>query len=88
MLAARRPEVLAHLSTWDGGAAMAVHNFADRAVRVTLRLPADARDGNGWRHLFGVATGDGQPPPTPEGGRLSVELPPYGYHWFGRREGR
>jgi maltose alpha-D-glucosyltransferase/alpha-amylase len=88
VLATRRPEVMAHLATWDGGAALAVHNFADRPVRVTVRLPADVRDGGGWRHLFGVATGDGQPPPAPEHGRLSVELPPYGYHWFGRGEGR
>jgi maltose alpha-D-glucosyltransferase/alpha-amylase len=90
ILPTRSRETLAHLATWAGGSAMAVHNFADRPVRISLRLPADARDGTGWRHLFGVAPADGRaapPPPAPEGGRLRVELPPYGYHWFGRREG-
>ena len=96
LLATRSRETLAHLVTWDGGTALAVHNFADRPARAALRLPADVqarqRAGNGkgpggpWRHLFGIATSGGTPP-VPENGRLNLELPPYGYHWFGRREG-
>jgi maltose alpha-D-glucosyltransferase/alpha-amylase len=30
LLATRSRETLAHLVTWDGGSALAVHNFADR----------------------------------------------------------
>jgi maltose alpha-D-glucosyltransferase/alpha-amylase len=90
ILPTRSRAVLAHLVTWDGGNAMAVHNFADTPVRLTLRLPKAAQRDAGWRHLFGVSSTsstDRQPPPVPAGGKLTVELPPYGYHWFGRREG-
>ncbi len=80
-------ETLAHLVTWDaGGSALAVHNFADKPVRRTIRLPSGLRSAAGWRHLFGITTDGGTPPP-PKGGRLVIDLPPYGYHWFGRREG-
>jgi hypothetical protein len=66
---------------------MAVHNFSKNRVRITVRLPRDAGSAGGrakWRHVFG---GVGAAPAPPQGGRLTVELPPYGYHWFGRREG-
>jgi maltose alpha-D-glucosyltransferase/alpha-amylase len=83
VLSTGRREVLAHLVTWDGGSVLAVHNFADAAVRVTLRLPRDARRDTPWRHLFG----GGPEAAPPKNGRLSIDLPPYGYHWFGQREG-
>jgi maltose alpha-D-glucosyltransferase/alpha-amylase len=87
LLATGCREALAHLVTWDGGAVVAVHNFADKAVRATVRLPRDGGGAGGrakWRHVFG---GEDKLPEPLEGGRLTVELPPYGYHWFGRREG-
>lgn len=81
---------LAHLSAWDGGgSALGIHNFADRPVRLSIRLPAPQRRETSWQHLFGITTttGDNKPPAPPTDGRLNIELPPYGYHWFGRREG-
>jgi hypothetical protein len=50
---------------------------------VTVQLPAEVTPGR-WRHILGPRDGE-----TPEvtDGRLSTELPAYGYHWFGRREG-
>src|SRR5687768_3125600 len=88
LLPTRGRQTLCHLVTWDGGSAMAVHNFADRPVRAAVRLPADVRDDGGvkWRHLFGIRD-PGGPPPVPADGRLTIDLPAYGYHWFGRREG-
>ncbi len=83
ILGARNPAVLAHVATWDGSSALAVHNFADEPARVTIRLPEDTREGR-WQHIFGPTDGDA---PAIEKGRLSLELEPYGYHWFGRREG-
>jgi hypothetical protein len=71
------------VATWDGSSALAVHNFGDEPARATIRLPADAVGGR-WTHTFSPDDGDG---PRIEGDRLSLELPPYGYHWFGRREG-
>ena len=83
VLGTRNDAVLAHIATWDGSSALAVHNFADRPARVTVRLPADAVAGR-WRHIFGPRDGE---VPEIHDGRLRLELPPYGYHWFGRREG-
>ena len=83
VLGTRNPAALAHLTTWDERRALAVHNFSDASVKVTVRLPADATKGR-WRHIFGM--GDGEPPAIRDGG-LSLEIDPYGYHWFGRREG-
>jgi hypothetical protein len=55
-----------------------------------VQLPAKLV-GNGkgsWRHIFGVKGNGVRPPELPtKSGKLTVELPPYGYHWFGRREG-
>jgi len=82
VLGAGHASVLAHIATWDGSSALAVHNFADRATRTTVRLPKDAGQGR-WRHVFGPRDGD---VPEIRDGRLTFELPPYGYHWFGRRE--
>ena len=39
--------------------------------------------GAAWRHLFG----EGDKPTPPADGKLAIELRPYGYHWFGHREG-
>jgi maltose alpha-D-glucosyltransferase / alpha-amylase len=75
--------VLAHIATWDGSSGLAVHNFADRAARVSVRVPTAARKGR-WHHIFGRRDGD---VPKIHAGLLDFELEPYGYHWFGRREG-
>ncbi|CAN5126174.1 alpha-amylase family protein [soil metagenome] len=83
VLGARNNAVLAHIATWDGSSVLAVHNFADQPSKVTVRLPADAVSGR-WRHIFGLP---GTEPPAISDGKLSIELPAYGYHWFGRREG-
>jgi maltose alpha-D-glucosyltransferase/alpha-amylase len=83
VLGTRNPAVLAHIATWDGSSGLAIHNFADAPARVSIRLPDDAVAGR-WRHIFGPT--DGRAPAVRDG-RLSVELEPYGYHWFGRREG-
>jgi trehalose synthase len=83
VLGTRNRQVLAHLATWDGDAVLGVHNFGDAPARATVRIPPEAGE-DGWRHLFGPA-GDGTPP---EGGRVRLELPAYGYAWFGRRDGR
>lgn len=83
VLGTRSSKALAHVATWDGSSALAVHNFADTPVRVTVRLPEEARHGR-WRHIFGPR---GAEVPEIAEGRLSCELPAYGYHWFGRREG-
>ena len=74
---------IAWVATWDGASALAVHNFASHPVRAKTALPKDAREGE-WRHVFGVRNGE---PPQIRDGRVDIELPPYGYHWFGRREG-
>jgi maltose alpha-D-glucosyltransferase/alpha-amylase len=83
VLGTRNDAVLAVVATWDGSSALAVHNFADEPARATIRLPADATGGR-WTHTFAADDGDA---PRIDGDRLSLELPPYGYHWFGRREG-
>jgi maltose alpha-D-glucosyltransferase/alpha-amylase len=83
VLGTRNPAVLAHVATWDGTSALAVHNFGTVPARFTVQLPADAREGR-WRHILGPEGGER---PEIREGKLSAELPPYGYHWFGRREG-
>jgi trehalose synthase len=83
VLGTRNDAVLATVATWDGSSVLAVHNFADAPKRATVRLPSDAVGGR-WTHIFGPTDGEA---PEIRGERLSVELPPYGYHWFGRREG-
>jgi maltose alpha-D-glucosyltransferase/alpha-amylase len=83
VLGTRNPKVLAHVATWDGSSALAIHNFSDEPAKASVQLPKEARSGR-WRHLFGPL--DVEAPPIGDG-RLNCELPPYGYHWFGRREG-
>jgi maltose alpha-D-glucosyltransferase/alpha-amylase len=84
VLGTRNPRVLAHLAMWDGSAVLALHNFSDQPERVTLRLPKEAGDKR-WGHILGR---DGSAAPSLERtGRLSCEIEPYGYHWFGAKEG-
>jgi trehalose synthase len=83
LLGTRNPAVLAHIATWDGTSALAVHSFSAETERLTLRVPKEARGGR-WRHIFGQLDGE---VPGFDGEQLSIELPPYGYHWFGRSEG-
>jgi len=83
VLGTRNAAVLAHIATWDGSSVLAVHNFSDRPARTTVQIPQDARSGT-WQHIFGPG---GAEATEIDGQRLSCELPPYGYHWYGRREG-
>jgi len=82
VLGTRNPAALAHIATWERASALAIHNFSDGPTTISVQLPADAAEGH-WQHIFGP--GDGAAPRV-EGRRLRVELEPYGYHWFGRRE--
>lgn len=82
VLGARNPAVLAHASVWDGSSVLAVHNFAAERVRATIQIPADAGE-DGWRHIFGPTDGDA---PEVRDRRLSLELEPYAYHWYARRD--
>ncbi len=79
----RNPAVLAHVATWDGASVLAVHNFSDAPAKLTVQIPPDAR-GERWRHIFGA--GDEEAPEI-SGDRLTCEMAPYGYHWYGRKEG-
>jgi trehalose synthase len=83
VLGTRNPAVLAHVATWDGGSVLALHNFSDAPARCSVRLPADTTGGR-WKPIFGGPDGDA---PVIDGDRVSGELPPYGYRWYGRREG-
>jgi trehalose synthase len=75
--------VLAHAMTWEGGDVVALHNFAARGARARVRLPRPA-DGPRWHHLVGPRSG--AKPPGLTDGEIELELGPYEYHWFGRRE--
>ena len=83
MLGARNSSVLALLATWMRGSVLAVHNFSSEPARATIQLPKETEGGR-WHHLFGPNDSD---EPGPESGRLTLELPAYGYHWFGTRQG-
>jgi trehalose synthase len=80
VLGTRNPSVLAHIITWDHSGVLAVHNFSDADRRATIRLPTETAAGR-WHQIFGRGDGD---EPDLTGGRLSVQLPPFGYAWFGR----
>ena len=82
VLGTRESRALAHIATWSGTAVLAIHNFADEPVRVSVRLPKEALGGR-WRHLIG----SGNDEPRVADGRLNTEIGPYGYHWFGAKEG-
>ncbi len=81
VLGTHNESVLAHIATWDDSSGLAVHNFADRTARATVRLPKDAVEGR-WRHIFGPRDAG---VPEIRDGQVTLELPPYGYQWFGRR---
>ena len=84
VLGTRNPSVLAYLATWDGSSVLALHSFSAEPERVTVRLPKTAVRGR-WGHIFGR---DGSKAPSLErSGGISCELEPYGYHWFGAKEG-
>ena len=83
VLGTRSSAVLAHVATWDGRSVLALHNFSAEAARVSVQLPKDARTGR-WQHIFGPGAAE---TPAVTGGRLRCTLEPYGYRWFGRREG-
>jgi maltose alpha-D-glucosyltransferase/alpha-amylase len=83
VLGTRNPSVLAMLCRWDGSSVLSVHNFSDAPARVTVRLPKEDASGR-WRHIFGAGDADA---PGLSNGRLTRELDPYGYHWYGAREG-
>jgi maltose alpha-D-glucosyltransferase/alpha-amylase len=83
VLGARNPRVLAHVATWDGSSVLALHNFGNAPERASVRLP-DSATGGRWQPIFGPLDAKA---PDVEGDRLSCELPPYGYLWYGRREG-
>jgi trehalose synthase len=83
VLGTRHPAALAHIATWAGNSVLAVHNFSDAPARVTVKLPKNSAEGR-WHHIFGA--GDAEAPRL-EQGRLRCRIEPYGYHWFGRREG-
>ncbi len=75
--------VLAHALEWMGGQVAAIHNLADRTVPVRITLPKRT-DGGDWEHLHGPSSR--RRPPAVAGDTLELELEPYEYHWFGRRE--
>ncbi len=83
ILGTRNPHVLAHVATWDGASVLALHNFGDAPAKVTVRIPEEGTGGR-WQHIFGRGDED---PEGIEGDTFSCELGPYGYHWYGRREG-
>ncbi|HSK93474.1 MAG TPA: alpha-glucosidase C-terminal domain-containing protein, partial [Candidatus Angelobacter sp.] len=83
VLGTHNAAVLAHVSIWDGRCVLAVHNFSDAPAQFTVRLPKEAAGGR-WHQLFAPSDSEA---PSLGGGRLSMELGPYEYRWFGRREG-
>lgn len=77
ILAAGDDAVLAHLSTTGDGAVLALHNFADRRVKVVTEASRLAA-GTLLTDLLGeddVTVGE-------EDGKVRVELEPYGYRWL------
>lgn len=74
--------VLAITAEWNGGQVIAAHNLGRRQVKV--KLPVVDGTGRGrWHHLLGGRGGQAL-----DGERaFELELAPYGYQWYGRREG-
>ena len=50
-------------------------------------VPHDVNEALGAGDLRGDFGADGAEAPPLESGRLTCQLEPYGYHWFGRRVG-
>ncbi len=86
LLGTRNPAVLAHLASWTGGSVMAFHNFSAEKARATVQLPREATGGR-WRRIFAPGEQDGEPDRDVPDHHLTLELPPYGYAWYGCREG-
>ena len=83
VLGTRNPAVLAVVCHWDGSSVLAVHNFSDEPAKMSVRLPKEDARGH-WQHIFGPG---GAEAPDLASGRLTCEMAPYGYHWYGAREG-
>lgn len=59
-----------------------------KSGRMRKERSGNAEGSTLWRHVFGVRSEDGSGSPTIDpDGRLNIQLPAYGYHWFGRRPG-
>jgi maltose alpha-D-glucosyltransferase/alpha-amylase len=79
MLDAGDPAVFAHRSDWDDSTIVAAHNFAGREASARLVLGGEGT----LVDLFHDAHHD------LDAGEVTLELPPYGAHWFRvRRPGR
>ncbi len=70
------PEVLAHLSTWDDGALVALHNLGSEPRTVPLVLP-----GCGSSHRLEDLLTVGSTP-LAEDGTVELVLDGYGYRWL------
>jgi trehalose synthase len=71
------PQVLAHLSTWDDGALVAVHNFGAEPRTVPLVL-ADRDSSCRLEDLLTV----GSSTPIGDDGSVELALEGYGYRWL------
>ncbi|MGW0856955.1 alpha-amylase family protein [Streptomyces sp. NPDC002690] len=70
------PGVLAHLSSLPEGAVLAVHNFTGGPLTASVEVPGL----RGGRLLTDLLGGEGAK--AAAGGRIDVELDPYGYRWL------
>ena len=85
VLGTRNPRVLALAATWQGTSVLAVHSFSDATGArdcAPAERPGRRRVAPPARHGRRRATR------TLDGGTMSGTLSPYGYHWFGSRDGR
>ena len=71
--------VLAHLCRTDEWSLLALHNFAAEPVEVTLEVP-DVPRGTDLVDL--LTPGPPQRIEAGPRGRITLTLPPYGYHWW------
>ena len=69
--------VLAHRCFTDNGTAIAIHNFSDKEITITLELS----DTDGFMNMFGDGKYYSFDPRS-----LKVSLSPYGYRWICRRK--
>lgn len=76
VLACGSEHVLAHHYKSEHAPLVLLHNLTDRPQRIDLSLPAGMKS---LDDLFGGET------PSLNGGRLTMELEPYGLRWLGRR---